>query len=81
MARTGEYDSATSGFFLCSADNNAWDGSYAAFGFMPYQEDIDFVDTLVKKTITQAVTVSGVTMNYPASRLINIDEVTIYTVE
>ena len=81
MARTDKHDSATSGFFICSADNNAWDGSYAAFGFMPYQEDIDFVDTIVKKTTTQDVTTGGITICYPASRLIDIEEVTIYTVE
>ncbi len=81
MARTGEPDSATSGFFLCSSDYNGWDGSYAAFGFMPYQEDIDFVDMLVKNTTTQAVASGGITINYPASRLIDIKEVTIFTVE
>lgn len=81
MARTDDPDSATSGFFLCSADHSPWDGSYAAFGFMPYQEDIDFVDTLVTKTTTQAVASGGITISYPASRLIDIEEVTIYTVE
>ncbi|MBO4539630.1 MAG: peptidylprolyl isomerase [Clostridia bacterium] len=77
MARTDDNNSATSGFFICSSDHSAWDGLYAAFGFMPYQEDIDFVDTLANKTATQEVTLSGTKMYYPASRLITIEEVTI----
>ncbi len=32
MARTSEYDSATSQFFLCPTAYPSWDGQYAAFG-------------------------------------------------
>ncbi len=81
MARTDDNNSATSGFFICSSDHSAWDGLYAAFGFMPYQEDIDFIDMLANKTATQSVTVNNTTMQYPASRLITIEEVTIIGAE
>jgi peptidyl-prolyl cis-trans isomerase B (cyclophilin B) len=34
MARTGEYDSATTQFFICNADSKFLDGNYAAFGYV-----------------------------------------------
>ncbi|MBQ1372557.1 MAG: peptidylprolyl isomerase [Oscillospiraceae bacterium] len=46
MARTTEYDSATSQFFLMHADNSSLDGGYAAFGYVV--AGMDTVDLICK---------------------------------
>ncbi len=44
MARTTEYDSATSQFFFCVSDCSNYDGEYAAFGKIV--EGLDFIDAI-----------------------------------
>ena len=80
MARGDAKDSATAGFFICAGECSGWDGSYAAFGFLPYQEDIDFVEKLANETKTSTVTFGGKSISIPTSRLITIDEVSVFTV-
>ena len=49
MARSSEYDSASSQFFICNADaSQSLDGSYAAFGYVV--EGLDVIDKLTEKT-------------------------------
>lgn len=74
MARTNEVNSGTSQFFLCFDYYPSWDGEYAGFGFMIYQEDIDFVKKLGKETATN----SG---SYPTTRRITIEKVTTFSVD
>ncbi len=83
MARTDEKDSATSGFFLCYNYYPSWDGDYAAFGFMPYQEDIDFVAMLGNSTVTGTKKLSSSVQleNYPTSRKITIEEVKTFGID
>lgn len=64
-ARTNDVNSATSQFFLCTGTYSSWDGSYAGFGFMPYQEDIEFIQKLEKTTECDS-------SSYPESRQIYI---------
>lgn len=54
MARSDDYDSATSQFFICLADCTYLDGSYAAFGEVT--EGMDVVDsfTEVERTTNSA---------------------------
>ena len=47
MARSNSYDSASSQFFICNADANSLDGSYAAFGYVV--EGMSVVDKITKK--------------------------------
>ena len=48
MARSSEYDSASSQFFICNADASAsLDGSYAAFGYVV--EGLDVIDKITEE--------------------------------
>ena len=47
MARTSDYNSATSGFFICDCDINGFDGQYAAFGEVVNEEGLEALDNLV----------------------------------
>ena len=47
MARSGEYDSASSQFFICNADAEGLDGEYAAFGYVV--DGMDVVDKITEK--------------------------------
>ena len=48
MARSQEYDSASSQFFICNADaSESLDGSYAAFGYVV--EGLDVIDKITEK--------------------------------
>lgn len=49
MARSADYDSATSGFFICTADKPNIDGEYAAFGFVI--SGLNTVDKIVTRTM------------------------------
>lgn len=52
MARSDDYDSASSQFFITSADNTSWDGQYAAFGRVI--EGMDVVERLANlETVTE----------------------------
>ncbi len=48
MARSNDYDSASSQFFICNADSPHLDGAYAAFGWVV--EGMDVVDSITAKT-------------------------------
>lgn len=48
MARTSVKDSATSQFFICSADCPFLDGEYAAFGYAADDESIETVKEVAK---------------------------------
>ncbi len=54
MARTSAINSATSGFFICCKDYPAWDGDYAAFGFITNDEDIEKICKVFDETITDS---------------------------
>ncbi len=72
-ARTVVNDSATSQFFLCFGEYASWNGEYAAFGFLPYQEDIDFITEIGNTTALDG--------NYaPVDRVITIEKVTVWEV-
>ncbi len=76
MARAS-VDSATAGFFLLCDYCKSYDGAYAAFGFMPYQEDIDFIAEL--GNTTETVQLGGDTKSaYPSSRRITVESVEIF---
>ncbi len=47
MARSSEYDSASSQFFICNADATSLDGSYAAFGYVV--EGMSVIDEITEK--------------------------------
>ena len=47
MARSNDYDSASSQFFICNADATFLDGQYAAFGTVT--EGMDVVDKITEK--------------------------------
>lgn len=52
MARSSDYNSASSQFFITAADNTSWDGEYAAFGRVI--EGMDVVERLANlETITE----------------------------
>ena len=53
MARSSEYDSASSQFFICQADCLQLDGEYAAFGHVT--EGMEIVD----KICAEAITIDG----------------------
>ena len=44
MARSDDYDSASSQFFIVQEDYTSWDGQYAAFGYVT--EGLDIVDAV-----------------------------------
>ena len=44
MARSNDYDSASSQFFIVQEDYISWDGQYAVFGYVI--EGMDVVDTV-----------------------------------
>lgn len=50
MARTNNKNSAKSAFFITWQDARAYDGNYAAFGFMPYANEIIRLREIVKNT-------------------------------
>lgn len=47
MARSNDYDSASSQFFICNADYPSLDGNYAAFGWVI--AGMDVVDSITKE--------------------------------
>ncbi len=48
MARATDYDSASSGFFICDADSPHLDGAYASFGYVV--KGLRTVDRIVNRT-------------------------------
>lgn len=50
MARSNNKNSAKSQFFITWQDARAYDGNYAAFGFMPYSEEIIRLREIIKNT-------------------------------
>ncbi len=58
MARTSDSnDSATSQFFICNADIDAFDGNYAAFGYVV--DGLRVVDEVIKSTVLYSSTENG----------------------
>lgn len=51
MARTNDYNSATSGFFFCDTDIFGYDGEYAAFGAVVNDEGLAALDELVNMEV------------------------------
>ncbi len=48
MARSQDYDSASSQFFIMSNDESAFDGNYAAFGYVT--EGMEVIDQIIANT-------------------------------
>ncbi len=73
MARTNEVNSATSQFFFSWEAYPSWDGEYAAFGFLVYDKDIEFIKKLGTETRVDAG-------ERPSSRTITLESVRIVRV-
>ncbi|MBQ7128567.1 MAG: peptidylprolyl isomerase, partial [Clostridia bacterium] len=58
MARSSDYNSASSQFFICNADASAsLDGQYAAFGYV--YEGIEVVDKITQDVAPKATDTNG----------------------
>lgn len=54
MARSSDYNSASSQFFICNADSTYLDGQYAAFGYVT--EGMDVVDAITAYAVSKGYT-------------------------
>lgn len=54
MARSSDYDSASSQFFICDADSTYLDGQYAAFGYVT--EGMEVVDAIADYAVAKGYT-------------------------
>ncbi len=70
MARASDFNSATSQFFFCATDVEAYDGQYAAFGMITSAEGIEAVQRLTQTACDEndrplePVTLISVTIRY-----------------
>lgn len=72
MARTKDYDSATSQFFFCPVDQTAWwDGYYAAFGMAADQASIDAIKRLSQVPTHDRSTLPIETISIQSVKVIN----------
>ena len=72
MARSSDYNSASSQFFIVHEDATELDGMYAAFGHVI--EGMDVVDAIVENTITEADGETVLSENQPIISKITIIE-------
>ena len=72
MARSNDYDSASSQFFICQADALQLDGEYAAFGHVT--EGMDIVDKICAEAITMDGNGTVAPENQPVIKKIKVKD-------
>jgi len=72
MARSSEYDSASSQFFICQADCLQLDGEYAAFGHVT--EGMEIVDKICAEAITTDGNGTVAPENQPVIKKITVED-------
>jgi len=72
MARSSEYDSASSQFFIVQSDALQLDGAYAAFGQVT--EGMDIVDKICKDAVVTDANGTVAPENQPVIKEIKIED-------